>query len=181
MAAVLITGGSGAGKTAVAAELARRGRLSIDADADEYLARFADRAGRVVCCPAAPDLGWLAENWWEWDPVRLEEILAAGHAGRTLYVCGYASNETGFFDRFDLVILLEIDEPTMLRRLDEPSRDNDWGRVGDTRALERSWLPGYQARMRRTCGVAVVDATAPLESVIETILSRTEPAVPHRR
>jgi hypothetical protein len=64
------------------------------------------------------------------------------------------------------------------RRLDEPSRDNNFGRVGDTRALERSWLPGYQARMRRTCGVAVVDATAPLESVIESILSLTEPAVP---
>jgi hypothetical protein len=151
-----------------------RGRLSIDADADERLARFVDRAGRVVCCPAAPDLEWLTENWWEWDPIRLEEILAAaGHVGGTLYMCGYASNESGFFHRFDHVILLEIDEPTMLRRLDEPSRDNDFGRVGDTRALVRSWLPGYQERMRRTCGVAVVDATVPLESVIESILSLT--------
>lgn len=78
MAAVLITGGSGAGKSTVAAELARRGGLSIDADADECLARFVDRTGRVVVsCPAAPDLGWLAENWWEWDPVRLEIVLTS--------------------------------------------------------------------------------------------------------
>ena len=158
-----------------------RGRLSIDADADESLARFVDPAGRVVCCPAAPDLGWLDRHPWEWDPVRLQEILAAaGRAGRTLYVCGNASNQTGFFRRFDHVILLEIDEPTMLRRLDEPSRDNDFGRVSDTRAALRRWLPDYQARMR-ACGAAVVDATAPLESVIESILSLTEPAVPHRR
>jgi thymidylate kinase len=73
------------------------------------------------------------------------------------------------------VILLEIDEPTMLRRLDEPSRDNDFGRTGDTLALLRRWLPDYQARMR-TLGVEVVDATRPLESVVESILTLTEPA-----
>lgn len=181
VAAVLITGGSGSGKTTVAAELGRRGRLSIDADADESLARWVDRAGRVVCPPAASGLRWLARHRWEWDPVRLEEILtAAGRAGQTLYVCGNASNETGFFHRFDRVILLEIDEATMLRRLDEPSRGNDFGRVGETRALLRRWLPGYQARMRAR-GVAVVDATAALESVIESILALTEPAAPHHR
>jgi hypothetical protein len=81
----------------------------------------------------------------------------------------------------DHVILLEIDEPTMLWLLDEPSRDNDFGRVGDTRrpaAALAAGLPGADADLR---GVAVVDATAPLESVIESILSLTEPAVPHRR
>lgn len=61
-----------------------------------------------------------------------------------------------------------------------PSRDNDFGRAGDTRALLRRWLPGYQARMR-TGGAEVVDATAPLVSVIESILSLSEPAAPHRR
>lgn len=179
MAAVLITGGSGSGKTAVAAELARRGRWSIDADADPSLARFVDQGGRVVHRPAAPDLGWLARHHWKWDAVRLEEMLAAcERSGQLLYVCGNASNEADFFHHFSHVILLEIDEPTMLRRLDDPCRGNDFGRTGDTRTLLRRWLPGYQARVRGL-GADLVDATAPLESVIGSILARAEPSASH--
>ncbi|MFI6316226.1 hypothetical protein ACIBG8_01835 [Nonomuraea sp. NPDC050556] len=174
MTTVLITGGSGSGKTAVAGELTLRGRAAIDADADPLLARFVDEAGRVVERPAAPGWGWLTRHRWEWDPLRLETLLSA--ADRGLYVCGNASNETDFLHRFDRVILLEIDEPTMLRRLDEPSRENDFGRTGDTRLLLRRWLPDYQARMR-ALGVEVVDATRSLESVLESILTLTEP--PH--
>jgi dephospho-CoA kinase len=62
IAAVLITGGSGSGKTTVAAEFGRRGLSAIDADADESLARYVDRAGRVVRLPAAPDLRRLARH-----------------------------------------------------------------------------------------------------------------------
>jgi hypothetical protein len=39
---------SGAGKSAIAAVLARRGVVSVDADADPLLARFVDPAGTVV-------------------------------------------------------------------------------------------------------------------------------------
>jgi serine kinase of HPr protein (carbohydrate metabolism regulator) len=56
MGAVQIAGCSAAGKSAVAAELARRGLASIDADDDPWLARFVDPAGAVVAeAPAAPD------------------------------------------------------------------------------------------------------------------------------
>lgn len=180
MTAVLITGGSGSGKTTVAAGLARRGKSSIDADADPLLARFVDGVGRIVRRPAAPDWEWLTRHRWEWDPLRLEELLiAADHADQRLYVCGNASNETDFFHHFDHVILLEIDEPTMLRRLDEPSRENDFGRIGDTLTLLWRWLPDYQARMR-ALGVEVVNATRPLESVVGSILTLTEPRNSHR-
>lgn len=66
MSAVQIAGCSGAGKSTVAAVLARRALVSIDADDDPLLARFVDLAGAVVAeVPAVPDLAWLA-----------------GHAGR---------------------------------------------------------------------------------------------------
>jgi dephospho-CoA kinase len=48
MSAVQITGCSGAGKTTIAAVLARRGLASIDADDDPLLARSVDAAGAVV-------------------------------------------------------------------------------------------------------------------------------------
>jgi dephospho-CoA kinase len=48
MSAIQITGCSGAGKTTIAAVLARRGLASIDADDDPLLARTVDAAGNVV-------------------------------------------------------------------------------------------------------------------------------------
>ena len=61
MSAVLITGSAGAGKSAVAAGLARRGVACIDDDEDPFLARFVDSAGAVVAEePAEPECAWLS-------------------------------------------------------------------------------------------------------------------------
>ena len=63
MSAVQIAGCSGAGKSAVAAALARRGLAAIDSDDDPFLARFVDPTGTVVAqAPTAPDLNWLARH-----------------------------------------------------------------------------------------------------------------------
>lgn len=171
MSAVMITGGSGAGKTTIAAALARRGLSSVDADDDPLLSRFVDPAGAVVQPPAAPDLAWIAQNSWQWDPARLDQLIRAARPA-PLYVCGYAANELDLADRFSHVVLLELDEPTMLARLDAPGRDNDWGRIGDTRDFERRWLPGYQDRMREF-GAIPVDARQPVGQVVTAILSHT--------
>jgi hypothetical protein len=129
MSAVMITGISGAGKSTIAAVLARRGLASIDADYDPLLARSVDPTGTVVEDPAAPDFAWLARHSWEWNPARMDELIRAA-APETLYVCGGAANELELADRFAQVFLLEIDEPTMLARLDAPGRDNDWAASG---------------------------------------------------
>jgi hypothetical protein len=146
VSAVQITGCSGAGKTTIAAVLARRGLASIDADDDPVLARSVDAAGNVVEEPETPDFAWISRHSWAWDPARLDELIrAAGPA--TLYVCGGAANELQLADRFTHVFLPEIDEPTMLARIDARPH-NDWGRIGDTREHLRRFLPGYQARLR---------------------------------
>jgi hypothetical protein len=85
MSAVQIAG-SGAGKSAVAAVLARRGLVCVDADDDPLLARFVDAAGTVVTEePTAPDLAWLGRHRWAWDPERLDELILAAMPA-TLYV-----------------------------------------------------------------------------------------------
>jgi hypothetical protein len=168
MSAVMITGCSGAGKTTIAAVLARRGLAAIDADDDPLLARSVDAAGNVVEEePAAPDCAWLARHSWAWNPARLDELIGAAPA--TLYVCGGAANELELADRFTQVFLLEIDEPTMLARIDA-RQDNDWGRIGDTREYLRRFLPGYQARLRAS-GAIPIDARQPLHQVVDAILS----------
>jgi hypothetical protein len=173
MSAVQITGISGAGKSTIAAVLARRGLASIDADDDPLLARSVDPAGNVVEDTAAPDFAWLARHSWEWNPARLDELVRAA-APATLYVCGGAANELEVADRFAHVFLLEIDERTMLARLDAPSRDNDWGRIGDTREYLRRRRPELQDRLR-ACGAIPIDASQPVDQVVDAILCHTLP------
>jgi hypothetical protein len=180
MSAVQIAGCSGAGKSAVAAVLARRGLVSIDADEDPLLARFVDLAGAVVAeQPAAPDLAWLARHGWAWDPARLDELIGAA-APATLYVCGGADNQQELAGRFTRVFVLEIDEPTMLARLDARREYHDWGHVGDTREYLRRKLPALQDRLRAS-GAIPIDARRPLDQVVDTILSRTLPLPPRAR
>jgi hypothetical protein len=168
MSAVMITGCSGAGKTTIAAVLARRGLAAIDADDDPVLAREVDAAGNVVEDEAVPDFAWLSEHSWAWDPARLDELIRAA-APATLYVCGGAANGLELAGRFAQVFLLEIDEPTMLARIDA-RQNNDWGRIGDTREYLRRFLPGYQARLR-AFGAIPIDARQPLDQVVDAILS----------
>jgi hypothetical protein len=171
MSAVLITGLSGAGKSTIAGVLARRGLTSIDADEDPLLARSVDYDGNVVEDESVPDFAWLARHSWAWDPGRLDEVIAAAGPA-TLYVCGGADNQLELADRFTAMFLLEMDEPTMLARLDAPSRDNEWGRIGDTREYLRRRLPGHQARLR-AFGAIPIDARQPLGQVVNAILSHT--------
>jgi gluconate kinase len=177
MSAVQIAGCSGAGKSAVAAVLARRGLAAIDADADPLLARFVDPADAVVAEePAAPDLAWLARHRWAWDTGRLDELIRAARPA-TLYVCGGADNQREVSGRFTQVFLLEIDEPTMLTRLDARRGYHDWGHIGDTREYLRRKLPAVQDRLR-AAGAIPIDARLPLGQVVDAILARTRPMPP---
>ena len=171
VSAVQIAGCSGAGKSAVAVELARRGLASIDADGDPWLARFVDPAGAVVAEePTAPNRAWLARHRWAWDPARLDELIrAAGPA--TLWVCGGADNQEEVGGRFTRVFLLEIDESTMLARLDARRDYHDWGQIGDTREYLRHKLPALQDQLRAS-GAIPVDARQPLGQVVDAILAR---------
>ena len=172
MSAVQITGCSGAGKSTIAGVLARRGLTAIDADSDPRLARMVDAAGNVVDQPDAPDFAWLAQHSWAWDPVRLDELIrTAGPA--TLYVCGGADNELELADRFSRVFLLEIDELTMLARLDARRDYHDWGRIGDTREYLCRKLPKLQDRLR-AFGAIPIDARQPLDHVVDAILAYVE-------
>ena len=172
MSAVQIAGCSGAGKTTIAAVLAHRGLAAIDADDDPLLARTVDAAGNVVEEePEEPDFAWLARHSWAWDPARLDELIAAA-APATLYVCGGADNQIELADHFTQVFLLEIDEPTMLARLDARRDYHDWGRIGDTREYLRRKLPELQDRLRAS-GAIPIDARQPPGQVVDAILSHT--------
>jgi hypothetical protein len=176
--AFLVTGVCGAGKSTLARQLRDWGNEALSADADTALCGWADAWGRRVARPACPDAAWLSAHRWVWDPDRLDEIITEARRADavSLWLCGWAANAVDLADRFDAVFLLEIDQPTMVARLGQPGRGNDFGRVGDSlHAALAEYLPLVAAWRRR--GAICIDATRDLVTVAEDLLMGAAMAV----
>jgi dephospho-CoA kinase len=102
VAVVLVTGMSGAGKSAALAELARRGHRVVDTDYGEY-------SEEVPCSEAG---GW--EQLWREDRI---EALLDGHDDGVLFISGCVSNQGKFYPRFDVVVLLTAPANVILERV----------------------------------------------------------------
>jgi adenylate kinase family enzyme len=112
---LLITGNPGSGKSALAAELSRRGLVAIDTD---DLAFWEDSSGLRVDQPPDADDGWLLAHRWVWSRARIEDAIAAsGGAADLMFFCGIARNQDQMLDLFEKVLLLVIEEDTQIVRL----------------------------------------------------------------
>lgn len=159
----LIEGVSGTGKTSVCDELRRRGYHAVHGDR-ELAYRGDPETGE-------PREGFAHEHHiWRVDRVR---ALVADRDEPVTFFCGGSRNFSKFIDLFDGVFVLDVDLDTLHRRLDERP-DAEWG--GGV-AMERE----HVVRLHRTKedvpgnGI-VIDATAPLEQVVDEILRLSEAA-----
>lgn len=165
--AVLVTGLSGAGKTTVAHELRARGFAAFDADAIDGFAHWVTFDGTPVERPEDPSAAWLDTHEWVWDPVQLDLLVRDG----LVFVCGLAANTVALLDRFDVVVVLELgSEEALVSRLDDPTRDNDFGRGDGARERLRGWLGPFERSMRSLDAVPV-DATAPRHEGAAAVLA----------
>lgn len=171
MLVFLVTGVSGAGKSTLARRMAAWGHRTVSADADSVLCSWTDRDGRRVERPAEPDAAWLSAHEWRWDPARLDQVIAEAARGSddALWVFGHAANALQLADRFDVVFLLEIDQRTMVARMANPGRGNDFGRVGDSLSAALASYTDFVAGWRRH-GAACVDATGEVDAVAQELL-----------
>jgi energy-coupling factor transporter ATP-binding protein EcfA2 len=168
---MLVTGPSGSGKSALARTLNARGHAAISLDGHPGLTHWADHSGRQVTRPDAPDLAWLRAHRWVLRPAMLDQLIATRRPpGRPLILCGLAANLAEVRDRFDLVVMLDIDPATQARRLVNPVRGNPFGTIG----YSATWL-AETFHTERTCLLAlaevVIDATTSLAEVTDTILT----------
>lgn len=76
-------------------------------------------------------------------------------------------------------VLITGVEPTMLTRLDDPRRENGFGRAPDERALLRRWLPGFHTRCPAR-SARPVDAARPPNPVAGAVLSAASGVVAGR-
>jgi hypothetical protein len=169
----LIEGVSGTGKTAVCKELQRRGYHAINGD-------------RELAYPGDPETGKPPDGLtYEpsaifrsehhiWDVEKVKTLVANGDEAVTFF-CGNSRNFAKFIDLFDGVFVLDIDLDTLNRRINERVAldPTDWG----AKPAEREIIARlYQTKEAIPSSGVTIDATRPLEQVVDEILSKRREA-----
>ena len=164
----LIEGVSGAGKTAVAEELQRRGYHVIHGD--RTLAYTGDpETGEKLDGPPPGEtdpVAWGYEHWiWPLDEVR---SILADQSHPITFFCGGARNSRHFIAQLDGVFILELDTTTLLRRLEGRPDDEFGGRPAEQELVLRV----HATREGLPDSGVSINATAPLGRVVDDILAR---------
>ena len=97
--------------------------------------------------------------------------LAASAAERPLFLCGAVANELEFLDLCPRVVALDVDTETLKQRL-ATRTTNDFGKS----AHELQQVLGWHAQVRAAYGRpghSIVDATKPIEEVVQAVLALT--------
>src|SRR5258706_10421755 len=135
----LIEGVSGAGKTAVAEELQRRGFHVVHGDRE--LAYFGDpQTGEPLDGPApegVTDSLWWEYERWIWNVDKVRALVADRHHAQSFF-CGGSRNSQHFIDLFDAVFVLDVDLHTLNLRVAPPPED-EFGGKPEERALIAHW------------------------------------------
>lgn len=167
MAAFLITGNPGSGKTTLARELVRRGLQAIDPDEDRELSYWEDTAGHRVSGPSSPDQAWLDSHRWVWSRSVMERVLA--HYRDAVFVCGIARNQDAQLDLFQRTFLLRIDEQTQQDRLDAYDRANPHSHRSEAGRHEiHDGRAAFEAHML-SLGAVALDGTAATAAVADQL------------
>jgi hypothetical protein len=166
VAAYLVTGNPGSGKSTIAAELTRRGLVAIDPDYDRKLSYWENAAGTAVDGPDRPDEAWLRSHRWVWSRSRLTELVGAKSA--VVFVCGIARNQDQLLDLFDAVFLLRMDAVTQEERLAAHDVAHPPGRSDAGRQEIRAGRAVFETQMRKL-GAISVDCSAPPAAVVDAL------------
>lgn len=167
----LIEGVSGAGKTAVATELQRRGYQAIHGDR-ELVYRGDPETGLPVDPQTDnPTAVWMSEHQiWNVEKVK---AYAAYQDEVATFFCGGSRNYEKFIDLFGGVFILDVDLDTMTRRIDERVAldPTDFGGKLEERELA---VRLHQTKEDIPKKGIILDATRPLEQVVDQILVNTQ-------
>ena len=161
----LIDGLSGTGKTTVCNELQRRGYQAIHGDRELKVDPKEDEATSGPL--PGHDLPPL------WDVAKVNALLANQDEAMT-FLCGGCSNSSEFVDRLDEVFVLEVsDIDSVLRRIDERVLvdPTDWGGKQEEREII---IRAHQRKDTVRQNGIVIDATAPVTEVVDSILRHCE-------
>jgi hypothetical protein len=171
----LISGVSGAGKTAVCAELRRRGYQAIDGDNELAYQGDPDTGQPAAGLRREHSATFISEHHI-WDVEKVKALVANQEEAVTFF-CGGSRNFAKFIALFDGVFLLEVDLDTSLRRIEERVAldPTDWGGTPEERKITVRMYHSQEALPRN--GI-IIDATAPLARVVDEILRLSDAHTP---
>jgi dephospho-CoA kinase len=166
MLKTLITGVQGAGKTTVTLELAKHGYTVLDSD---DISHWIDKDGTPLTRkrPSDPSTAWLQSHAWVCDQTKLRAYLANTNGQPTL-LCGISWDQEGYYDLFDTIILLAMDEPTTRQRLLSRDNGNDFGKKLHELQLILERRESFQERAV-AAGAVVIDGRKSLDVVVSEI------------
>ena len=162
----MIEGVSSTDKTSVCKELQRRGYHAINDD-------------RELAYQGNPETGTPTDgvrhehHIWHVDKVK---ALIADKDEAVTFFCGGSRNFSKFIDLFDEVFVLEVDIDTLNRRLDKRV-ENEWGGKKTERELIARL---HQTKEDIPKNGIIIDATAPIEHVVDDIIRQIEENKRHR-
>jgi broad-specificity NMP kinase len=156
VAAILVTGMSGTGKSAVLASLAQQGQRVVDTDVGGWIEDVPQPDGTV-------------EPLWRED--RIDALLAEHErSGEPLFIAGTVRNQGVFYPRFAEVVLLTAPLDTMLDRI-AARTDNRFGKSADERQQVIADTEEVVPLLRAGATVEIDTGSVALTEVVARVLA----------
>ncbi len=173
MSLIYITGVSGSGKSTVLQKLEKQGFEAHGVDEEGYADWIDRETGAIAPFPHDdPNLDihdWYKKHRWVLSEKRIGELKKqADEKDKIVFLSGVAEGEDKVWHFFDKVIALSVDEATMRSRI-ESREDNHFGKTPEEMADILKWLENYDETYGKF-GAAVIDATKPIDQVVDKIL-----------
>jgi gluconate kinase len=163
----LITGVAGTGKSTIAQELRRRGSAAYDTE--EGFSYYVDKqTGERCAYPATPSEAWYMNHERVFDEKVLNNLFKK-HADEPLFISSITANQKKFYGQFKKIFLLTTDDDLITHRLGTRT-NNYFGRhpLDLQRVISRH--QAFDDELE-AAGAIVVDASKPIEQMVDDILS----------
>ncbi len=175
MSLIYVRGISGSGKSAVYNELKARGFEAYGTDEDGISAFYDNETNKLLVNPPieaevrTPE--WRSRYTWKMTRKTVER-LASQSKGKLFFLCGVAANDNEVWDLFSGVIALVIDDATLKHRI-ATRTNNNFGKVPHELEAIFEWQ-GSAEKSYKKFGVTMVDATRPIPTVVDDVVSKAK-------
>ncbi|HSW77406.1 MAG TPA: AAA family ATPase [Candidatus Chromulinivoraceae bacterium] len=176
MPLIYITGTPGSGKSAVCAELKRRGYTAFDTDKDAIAFFYNNETGEpikghVSAQERTPE--WRSRHTWKAKREAIEKLREQAKGGLA-FLCGVTANDADeLWDLFTTVFALVITDRQVLQERILERDEDGYGKNPHELAALLEWQLAAVEDYRKL-GAVIIDASKPLDDVVNEIESRAQ-------